>query len=308
MLLSPRPTLKPRCSKPGTNPTIAGHRYRHSRQVEQSKPSPYIRKGYHPKSRQITRSRKANAPRIGWDRDDQEDGRRLASDPTISLPGEEPRRTPRLQRQEAFRAPPDWEDDAVDDAALYRLGILYDGDDENAHVRGSGFSLDAIIHSDPAYSFRPAKRAKKAHSPPPKEKDLDLSVDLPFTYLTDDSTTTRFLEPISDEMPTWTHGGHYLHLTRTNRDLAAPLATIHELFESSTLPHAPPPAANDFPDLIYDAEEDHEEYSEGGDWALVSDPDAGATSLDTRIDGVLDGMETANSIDGAWVFVAGDDT
>ncbi|ETS85105.1 hypothetical protein PFICI_03130 [Pestalotiopsis fici W106-1] len=75
------------------------------------------------------------------------------------LPSDAARKKPRLERQEAFRVPEMvYISDVVEnDAELYRLGLLYDDD----HVRGSGFSLNTIVHSNPVYPIRPAKRAQR---------------------------------------------------------------------------------------------------------------------------------------------------
>ncbi|KAK5629530.1 hypothetical protein RRF57_005245 [Xylaria bambusicola] len=297
-----------RVLQPGSSPAIAGRKYRNGLKAEQQlTPLPYIRKGYQLKPKHTTCRRKPHALRIGWDGDEREDGRRLASDPTVLLPGEGRRRTPRLERQEAFRAPHNREDDAIDDdAALYRLGILYDdGDGNSPHVRGSGFCLDTIVHSEPTYSIHPAKRARKTRIPQLKEEDLHLSVNLLSTYLTEDNAIARFLEPRQDEVRVWLHSGDY----DVPQVSSVPLATIQELVESTTHSRGPA-AASDLPELVSDIEEDegHEEGEEGGDWALVSDPSADSVSLDTDIDVITDDREAASPVDGAWVFIAGDDS
>ncbi|KAI0526418.1 hypothetical protein F5B22DRAFT_157082 [Xylaria bambusicola] len=307
MILSPRHTPKSRYLAPGSSPAITGRRYRNGLKAEQQlKPLPYIRKGSQLRPKHITCRRKTHIVRIGWDGDEREDGRRLASDPTVMLSGEGQRRTPRLERQEAFRAPHNWEDDAIDDVALYRLGILYDdGDSNNPHVRGSGFCLDAIVHTEPTYSIRPAKRARKTHIPQLKEEDLHLSVNLLSTYLTEDSAVAHFLESIRDEVPVWLHRGEY----EVPRVSAVPLSMIEELVESATHSRGPA-AASDFPELVSDVEEDEvdEESEEGDDWALVSDPRANAVSMVTDIDVAIDDRELVSPVDGAWVFIAGDDS
>ncbi|KAI0430332.1 hypothetical protein F5Y09DRAFT_230729 [Xylaria sp. FL1042] len=320
MILSPRPTCKSRCLTPSSSPAIAGWKYSKGVKTEYLQASSCARKVNQPKLRQNTRYRKASTLRVGWDRDEWEDGRRLSSDPTVSLPGETRRPTPRLERQEAFRAPEGWENDlAVDDAALYRLGILYDNngndDDGNAHVRGSGFSLDAIVHAEPTYSLRPAKRRKRSHEPRLKEEDLHLSVNLLSTYLTEDATISRFLASMRGEEPDWFHGGDLDRFDRrregsvARKGSAEPLPVICECAESSIHSFTPSPAASDFPDLVSDTEEEGgEEYENGGDWALVSDVNADAASLGSDVDVVTNDGETANPVDGAWVFIAGEDS
>ncbi|KAI1277668.1 hypothetical protein F5Y07DRAFT_82380 [Xylaria sp. FL0933] len=314
MILSPRPTYKLRCLAPGSSP---GRKYGKGVKTEYLQASPCARKFHQPKPRPTSRYRKTGTPRIGWDRDEWEDGRRLSSDPTVSLPGERRRPTPRLERQEAFRAPQGWENDVVvDDAALYRLGILYDSDDENPHVRGPGFSLDAIVHAEPTYSLRPAKRRKRTHRPQLREEDLHLSVNLISTYLTEDATISGFLASMRGEESDGLHsadsdgpGRRREGSAGVKRSVEA-LPVIHECVESSIHSLIPTPTASDLPDFVSDTEEERgEENEHGGDWALVSDLNEDVASLDTDVGVVVtDDGETANPVDGAWVFIAGDDS
>ncbi|TGJ83952.1 hypothetical protein E0Z10_g4795 [Xylaria hypoxylon] len=316
MFLSPSPIHELRCSTPGLSPAIASRRYRKGLKAEHLHAPSCTRKGNQLKVssrvRQTTRRRKAHTLRIGWDRDEREDCRRIASDLTVELPGEW-QRTPRLERQEAFRAPQTWDNVVVDDAALYRLGILYDDDDGDAHARGSGFGLDTIVHAEPIYSLRPAKRGKRAHHRVPlKEEDLYLSVDLLSTYLGDDAVIARFLAPMSDEEPARLHPDDRNGINRPDNGFvigegsAEPLSIVYELIENSTHSLAPIPAASDFPDLVSDTEEE-----DSGDWALVpgssTDPSGNAVWLDTNVGVVTDG-ETTSPVGGAWIFLAGDDS
>ncbi|KAJ8128931.1 hypothetical protein O1611_g4699 [Lasiodiplodia mahajangana] len=301
---------------PGLSPAVARHRYRKS-----------------PRGRGLqvpwhNLKRHQRAPRVGWDRDEGEDGHRLASDPTVILPGE--RLRPRLKRQEAFRAPQTWDisdtDIAVSDAELYRLGILYnddDDDDENQHVRSSGFCLDAIVHKEPVYSLRPAKRVKRTHSRrlPLGEDDLHLSVELLSAYLGDDAAIAQFFTPVSEDESPQLHGEEFYGVnTRygrptTRRGSVEALTVIYELDEDSAHSLAPTPSDNDFPELISDTEDD-EADSFGGDWALVLDPSTALSKLsddvaqsDTDVDVILNHDEEAtDAANGAWVFLAGDDS
>ncbi|KAK8117563.1 uncharacterized protein PG998_005844 [Apiospora kogelbergensis] len=85
----------------------------------------------------------------------------------VPLPGDGygNKSTPRLQRQEAFRGPSVRRqgafvssDDVVEnDADLYRLGLLYDGETN----RGPVLSLDAIVHTEPLYTVRLSRRKQK---------------------------------------------------------------------------------------------------------------------------------------------------
>ncbi|KAF2970985.1 hypothetical protein GQX73_g2544 [Xylaria multiplex] len=261
--------------------------YLHSPLSQQLKVSPRVR--------QTTTRRKAHTLRLGWEHDEHEDGRRLASDPTIV------RTTPRLERQEAFRAPQTWGDVVLDDAALYRLGILYDDDDDgNVHAQGSTFCLDTIVHTEPIYSLRPAKRAKKAHDSLVSlgeegvEVDLDYNIDLITTSLGDDAVLRRFLGPVSDEEPARLRPDDYDNINRQHNASAiregstGSLSIIYEFPEILIHSLAPVPAASGFLDLVSDAEEDDR------GWALVP--------------GFSDNVEEASPVGGVWVFLAGDDS
>ncbi|KAK7750717.1 hypothetical protein SLS62_007417 [Diatrype stigma] len=99
-----------------------------------------------------------------------EDDCELAADRNLALPNYSETNVPRLERQGAFRIPTTWRDpdapplDADDENRdLYRLGLLYDDE----HLRGPGFSLDIIVHSEPVYSVRPARRMRKSPHPHP---------------------------------------------------------------------------------------------------------------------------------------------
>ncbi|KAI0460531.1 hypothetical protein F5B21DRAFT_12534 [Xylaria acuta] len=335
---------KPRHFGPGLSPAAA-RRNRRSPGAERLQTSYRARKGnvshpsqffspaiYKSEVRSLTNAvALQHTVRVGWDRDDGEDSRRLAFDPSVALPGERRRQTPRLERQEAFRAPQPWDisdtDVVINDAELYRLGILYD-DEGSEHMRGSGFCLDAIVHKEPVYSIRGAKRAKKAHGRrlPLKQEDLHLSVELLSTYLGDDATIARFFAPMGDEGPARLYhddcgGTSQQQNSSTLRNASAePLSIIYELAESSTHSLALAPTEGDFPDLISDTEEEgHEECEDipgSGDWALVLDPDNDSGQLswdtawfDTNADVIADGHEeTAGPVGGAWVFLAGDDS
>ncbi|KAI1187076.1 hypothetical protein F5B17DRAFT_430901 [Nemania serpens] len=303
--LSP-PVHEPQRISPGfTRPAGARHRYRKGRKAERVQ------------GLSLTRKRNRHIPRVGWDRDEREDGRRLAYDPTIALPGERRRPTPRLERQEAFHAPQPWDisdtDVVVDDAALYWLGILYDDDDDDEHVRESSFGLDTIVHPEPVYSLRPAKRAKKAHDHPPPltQDDLHLSVELLSTYLSQDAAIARFLAP---PFSIFTENNTELDDSTTKESPATLLSVIYELAESSTDSLPPIPTASDFPDLISDSEKDQwDEYeadiSPGSDWAFVPDTSDNAAGVDAEVEHIPDDYEeTTNTVDDAWIVLARDDS
>ncbi|KAI8628737.1 hypothetical protein F5Y19DRAFT_112333 [Xylariaceae sp. FL1651] len=306
---------------PGLSPAIAKRRYRktlkaehiHWRGLSQTlhNEQPYTKQPGLPslQVKNTSRRRKGRTVRVGWEPDEWEDGRRLASDPTVALPGEGHRSKPRLERQEAFRAPKTWllsdSDLVADDAELYRMGLLYDDDDDddgndgdNERARGPAFCLDAIAHVDPVYSMRPAKRTKRSHHPRQlalSKEDLYLSVELLSAYLSNDAAIARFFTPGGGEehAPLYPNDLDGLGYENNNNNKngstdrespAGPLTVIYELLESSTQSLAPTPAATDFPDLISDTDagdndNDEEDSNFGNDWALVPDPCADA-SLD----------------------------
>ncbi|KAI1172177.1 hypothetical protein F4777DRAFT_525395 [Nemania sp. FL0916] len=214
--------------EPGANRIPRDGRHRKSLRIESLRASSYTRKG------------NQHSLRTRWGRDERDDGRRLARDRTVTLPGEGGRRTPCLKRQEAFWAPRTWDiadtDVAVDDAALYRMGILYDDDNDNSYVRGSGFSLDAIIHEKPTYSLRSAKRAKKSHGSRllSNEDDSNFSIKLISPNVEKDADA----ELDNDHSIKDSH--------------AQPLATIYELDESSKPAPAPTPVSDPLPDCMPD--------------------------------------------------------
>lgn len=106
------------------------------------------------------RQRKATKHSQRWLLDDEDSAALARSRCWLLSDAGRDKKKPRLERQEAFRVPEMvYMSDVVEnDAELYRMGLLYDDD----HVRGSGFSLNTIVHSDPIYPIRPAKRGRGA--------------------------------------------------------------------------------------------------------------------------------------------------
>jgi len=213
-----------------------------------------------------------NRPNQRWaPSTEEEEGRELARS-EIRLPSDSRgRRPPSLERQEAFsdarttkkrqRSP-----DLLDEAELYRLGLLYD----NEHERGSGFTLNTIVHNAPVYSIgvrharvKRSRRAKTLGAAEPGRAELPL--DLSFTGLADDDAIARYL--ISPKVDEITVGGEEEEkeeeeVTSPASTDTAPLTIIYEL-DSST--HAPQISHCDieFADSIfYDGDEN-------GDWAAV---------------------------------------
>ncbi|KAI0122504.1 hypothetical protein F4814DRAFT_408973 [Daldinia grandis] len=246
----------------------------------------------------IIRHRRPRSSYLAWGFDD-EDSRRLAADPNFTLPSDCSRSKPRLERQEAFREPKTqgfYSDVVEDDSDLYKLGLLYDDE----HSRGSYFSLDAIIHDEPVYSIRPAKRARKQRT-----EQSYLHLDLSYALLSSDIDVDPILIPEVHEIPipvddiSATQDGHDDNhaSTPSHRDTA--LSVIHELPESSapSFEKAAPEAA-DFPDLVSDSEgEDDESH----DWALLEDIDILSNAdVDAGTEDIVD----AASITGeAWVVL-----
>ncbi|GAP87691.1 hypothetical protein SAMD00023353_2800120 [Rosellinia necatrix] len=330
MLLSPSPIHRQGRLAPGLNLTRLSRGHRQGRKTD------------HLRASLSTRKRSRHTSRVGWDRDENEDGRRLASDPTVALPGEGRRPTPRLERQEAFCAPETWDildtDVVLDDIVLYRLGILYDDDhcehgksepDKNEYVHQSGFCLDSIRHEEPAYSLRQAKRVKRSHTRQflSEREDLHHPAGLLSSYLADDTAIARFLVPKSGHVstPLCTSGFNDTNRQLRKHDTPAamissePLSIIYELSEGLVHALPPSPTTNDFPDLVSDmegeCEGDDEDNPSGREWALVADSDSEASLFgdgawgDVDVDVITDGhVEIADAADGAWIFLAGDDS
>ncbi|TRX88712.1 hypothetical protein FHL15_010384 [Xylaria flabelliformis] len=311
----PSSIARPRRFGSGLSPAAARRKHRQRPRAERLQILNHARKDTH-------------TVRLGWDPDEREDGRRLAFDPTVALPGERQRHMPRLKRQEAFCIPKTWDisdtDIVVSDAELYRLGILYD-DDGSEHIHGSGFCLDAITHQEPVYSIRPTKRTKKSHYRrlPLGEKNSHLSVELLSTYLSDNTAITRFFAPMGDKEPARLHhddfgGTNQQQMSSTLRNVSAePLSIIYGLSESSI--HSTPTEIDSI-DLMSDQDEERckelkEDISYSGDWALVSDTDSDAGQsirdtdwVDTEADMFTGHEAAADPVGGAWVFLAGDDS
>jgi hypothetical protein len=117
----------------------------------------------------LTHARLNNHARKRWAAEEDE-GRALAWS-EVPLPGDKDRghRPPSLERQDAFRDERSVKkrsfqhmSDVVDVDDLYRLGLLYDDE----HERGSGFTLDAIVHDEPLFNLhvRPTKRGRSARA------------------------------------------------------------------------------------------------------------------------------------------------
>ncbi|KAG7053168.1 hypothetical protein JMJ77_0000259 [Colletotrichum scovillei] len=183
-----------------------------------------------------------------WRTDEAAEGRTLASG-GHRLPGDH-RRTPSLERQDAFRDPRTtkarlYAEDAPDIEELYRMGLLYDDE----HLRGSAFGLDIIDHySEPEYTMRPAKRARK--SKPQQisyDDDLQLALDLSLAELGRDESFAQFLcSPELDELPS----GDESDSSSTYSARLAPLQFVSELLGS------PDYFSDNMPELTTDSASD----------------------------------------------------
>ncbi|KAM5351026.1 hypothetical protein ACJ41O_003749 [Fusarium nematophilum] len=173
--------------------------------------------------------------RISWGSDEVE-GRDLAHS-AVPLPSDRFHlaRKPTLEREEAFRdastakgnarlrrtQPAPVNDDA-DVAELYRMGLLYDDEQD----RGEGFDLNSIEHEQPVYSVRPAKRSRKTKKSHSFSFNEPLYLDLSFTDLGGDQTIAQFLS--SSSSPNTSDDGSLPSGGPSSRSFA-PLRVIYEL-------------------------------------------------------------------------------
>ncbi|KAK1712599.1 hypothetical protein CaCOL14_006823 [Colletotrichum acutatum] len=183
-----------------------------------------------------------------WRTDEAAEGRNLASS-GYKLPGEH-RRTPSLERQDAFRDPRTakarlYPEDAPDIEELYRMGLLYDDE----HLRGPAFGLDSIDHySEPEYTMRPAKRARKSEPQQVSyDDDVQLALDLSLAELGRDESFAQFLcSPELDELPS----GDESDSSSTYSARLAPLQLVSELLGS------PDYSSDNTPELTTDSASD----------------------------------------------------
>lgn len=199
--------------------------------------------------------------------DNQDDGRELAySD--IELPSDRYRlvRRPTLEREDAFRdastakvhvrrrAEPTNEDQQIAD--LYRMGLLYDNDEQTRSGGGDSFNLNSIKHDEPLYSIRPAKRARK-HNKSVKGGfgNHALHLDLSFSDLGDDDVIAQYLmamtRPETDEA--------IQHAPHESAESQPPLRVIYELANSQPsfdIDTSQPP------DLVMDVLSDYDCFSD----------------------------------------------
>ncbi|KAH8898284.1 hypothetical protein GQ53DRAFT_817565 [Thozetella sp. PMI_491] len=275
---------------------------------------------------------RSGGSRLEWMVDEVEEGRALARSP-LRLPGDRARerRPPSLERQEAFREPSSSRKrsfsgmaDLLDEAELYRLGVLYDDEQE----RGAGFDFDAILRDEPQFSVRPAKRGRGRKGKPcasSLEHAPCLPLHLSFSTLRDDEALAAFLispeasELAREESPSASP-------SRASERRAASsqpaLTTIYELeiehshdFLSQPNPalsfddHAAT-AAFAVPDLLSDSEYDENDGDDDeGAWALLDrlNDDDEDMHEESESDGASDGGALSPSNADAWIML-GDDS
>ncbi|WYZ40880.1 hypothetical protein EsH8_IV_001221 [Colletotrichum jinshuiense] len=222
-----------------------------------------------------TRRRQSPKTNQQWCIDEEAEGRSLALS-SHKLPGEQRRRTPSLERQEAFRYPRTAmtralsDQDARDISELYRLGLLYDDE----HLRGAGFALDAISRPETEYTVRPAKQTRKSKfQEVPYDDDLQLALDLSLAELGRDESFAQYLcSPDLDEIP--------------SDDESVYSARLEPLQFVSELMHSPDYFADNTPDLTTDSDSDRISFSCSSDdeaWAS-SCPEVSAGRKDDAVD------------------------
>jgi hypothetical protein len=272
-----------------------------ARAVESARIRRDLRRG--PQSQSTVRGKLPDRLIRGWSLEDDE-GRDLAHD-SIVLPGDEfrLRRTPSLERQDAFHDETTTKrkrcdvceqphpDLVADDAALYRLGILYD---EDPYARGSGFSINAIARSEPTYSvnYRPLKRGRKAKAGLLREslgREYALPLNLSFSALEDDETIARYL--ISPDDAELSPEDLYATTSLTSRFATCQDSTLRVVYsvEADASTHFPvmfsnslntntanAPFLNEFVDLLSDPDDNYSDDDEEEEWEVVQDTTAAA--------------------------------
>ena len=241
--------------------------------------------------------------KVAWDLQEEEDVALARS--RISLPSDRARtlqRHPSLEREDAFcdattykgkvhvkRMPDVAMNDDAQIAELYRMGLLYDGDDKRqADV---SLSLNNIHHDEPVYTIRPARRGRKAHRA--GGYDGSLPLDLSFSDLGHDNDLTQYFNS-PDEMDTTSDDQLQHNSRRASSQSSAPLRVIYELATSRP--------SFDFdtsqpPDLMNDSLSDYDYFSD-------SELDENADVPSQR---EVHDAAAATSASGPWVLL-GDDS
>lgn len=249
----------------------------------------------------VDRQRQLHRARLAWS-DESAEGVALAHS-DVPLPSDRFRRTPSLEREEAFRDETTCKRNlrrvgsdvtAIDAsvAELYRLGVLYDDE----HVRGAGFNFDSIAEQ-PAYTLRPMKRGRKvnrARGFDVHDPKLALTLELSMAELSRDDAIAQYLITPSPSEASWDEAIQYHPDSWANPD--PPLRVLYELDSSVHSLHNDNDNDNDtspdnHPELVCDSDFD----TDDNDWAVLP--------LDKNDD--EDGSESNAAPDdaGAWIVL-----
>jgi hypothetical protein len=145
-------------------------------------------------------------------------------------------RRPSLEREDAFRDANTTKirsvrarssSDDAEVAELYRMGLLYDEDEGSKTL-----NLNSIRRDEPAYTIRPAKRARRSGNSQ-AYISRPLNLDLSFADLGDDDAIARYLDASSATTPSEITAAHdeaiqHLAAQRSNSG-SPPLRVIYEL-------------------------------------------------------------------------------
>ncbi|KAH8176465.1 hypothetical protein LIA77_04883 [Sarocladium implicatum] len=117
--------------------------------------------------------------------------------------------------------------DDAEVAELYRMGLLYDEDEGSKTL-----NLNSIRRDEPAYTIRPAKRARRSGNSQ-AYISRPLNLDLSFADLGDDDAIARYLDASSATTPSEITAAHdeaiqHLAAQRSNSG-SPPLRVIYEL-------------------------------------------------------------------------------
>ncbi|EFY97511.1 hypothetical protein X797_007135 [Metarhizium robertsii] len=199
--------------------------------------------------------------------DGQDDGRDLAySD--IELPSDRSRlvRRPTLEREDAFwyastskihirrRVETANEDQQVAD--LYRMGLLYDNDEQDRGGGGDSFNLNSIRHDEPLYPIRPARRTRKHKAAKDGFADQALHLNLSFSDLGDDDVLAQYLMA-------WTRPHADEAIQHAPRELAESQPPLRVIYELSTSQPSFDIDTSQPPELVLDALSDYDCFSDG---------------------------------------------
>lgn len=180
-------------------------------------------------------------------------------------------------------------------AELYRMGLLYDGEDTKMSASSGALDLNNIYHDEPAYSIRPAKRSRKLQRK--SQSGGALNLDLSFADLGDDDDLAPYLvSPIEAESSHKDESSQEEERRHT-RKVSAPLRVVYEL-DNNSQPSFDVDTSQP-PDLIVD--------DSLSDYDCFTDSDMDEEMPSQEVDGNEDGGAAAATASGAWVLL-GDDS